>query len=120
MMRHGPGPTKRSRGTVAKASMTAREPTLAVKRNSSAYHRRAVFTEIAISSSNNETPTTVELRRYGGNRGVSADCVRALNDLHQQPISAHPRTPQTEKWAKVIRFAGSEIRGHRHSERNSN
>ena len=51
---------------------------------------------------------------------MSADCVRALNDLHQQPISAHPRTPQTEKWAKVIRFAGSEIRGHRHSERNSN
>jgi hypothetical protein len=40
-MRHGPGPKNSSRGTVAKASITAREPTLAVKRNSSAYQCRA-------------------------------------------------------------------------------
>ena len=40
-MHHGPGPKNRSRGTVAKASITAREPTLAVKRYSSAYQCRS-------------------------------------------------------------------------------
>jgi hypothetical protein len=40
-MRHGPGPKNSSRGTVAKASITGREPTLAVKRNSSANECRA-------------------------------------------------------------------------------
>jgi hypothetical protein len=34
LTRHGPGPTKRSRGTDAKAATTSRELTLAVKRNS--------------------------------------------------------------------------------------
>jgi hypothetical protein len=47
-MRQGPGPTKRSRGTVAKASTTAGELTLAVKRNSAAYQWRACSTEATV------------------------------------------------------------------------
>jgi hypothetical protein len=42
--RHGPGPVKRSRGTVAKAWITAGERTPAVYRSSSANQRRAVVT----------------------------------------------------------------------------
>jgi len=41
-MRHGPGPTNRSRGTVAKACTTAGDRRPAVKRNSSAKASRAV------------------------------------------------------------------------------
>lgn len=41
LIRHGPGPTKGSRGTVEKACITAREWTLAVTRSSSAYQRLA-------------------------------------------------------------------------------
>src|ERR1700756_232616 len=69
-MRHGPGPKNISRGTVAKASITAREPTLAVKRNSSAYQCRACSVDRTIDNvskpkaprdrllTNQDTPST--------------------------------------------------------------
>ena len=44
LIRQGPGPTKRSRGTIAKAPITDADLTLAVKRNSSAYQWRASLT----------------------------------------------------------------------------
>jgi hypothetical protein len=44
LIRQGPGPTKRSRGTVANAPITRGELTLAVKRSSSAYQWRASLT----------------------------------------------------------------------------
>src|SRR6516165_10673253 len=66
LIRHGPGPTKGSRGTVEKASITALEWTLAVNRSSSAYQRLAFTRGSANSRSPSRGATGTEYQRITG------------------------------------------------------
>ena len=60
LIRQGPGPTNCSRGTLAKALTTGDVLTLAVKRNSAAYHWRAC------STGSNIAPALTRLSRSRG------------------------------------------------------
>src|SRR5215469_12531716 len=95
-MRHGPGPKNSSRGTVAKASITTREFTLAVKRNSSAYQCRACSVDLFIYHAS---------RRRGCQKPLETGSLEIGTPPPHILMPAHEPFPDEREISRVKKFS---------------